>query len=58
MGGKGTVGERYEYSPFTFSKIKLKVMCRQSESTGEEGTIIEKSVFPSSKVVCEDAKEA
>lgn len=45
VGGKGTVRERHESSsPFSFSKMKLKVVRRQSESTGEEGTVIGKSV--------------
>lgn len=39
VGGKGTVGEGHDSSsPFSFSEMKLKVMCRQSEST-REGTV-------------------
>lgn len=59
VSGKGRVGEWHESSnPFSFSKMKLKVMCRQSEGTEEEGTVIGKSTSPSSEAVCEDAKKA
>lgn len=54
------MGERHESisSPFRFPKMKLKVMCRQAESTFEEGNFIGKSMSTSSEVVCEDARKA
>lgn len=57
------MGEWHESSSvFSFSKRKLKVMRRQSESNGKEG-IIGKSVSHPSEVVrisseCEDANKA
>lgn len=52
------MGEWHESSSaFNFSKRKLMVMCRQSESNGEEG-IIGKSLSSPSEVVCGDANKA